>query len=103
MNLKLVRGYFLAVLALLILVAAAILVITNIGGQWDMHFFWKPISLAPAAAMLVIGACGVVVWYTILKLVPAAMRRMREGKKASRIRDAQRKLKSLEKEKTEPQ
>jgi len=103
MNLKLLRGYFLAVLALLILAAAAILLINNIGGQWSMQFFWKPISLAPAAAMLVISACGVVVWYTILKLIPAAMRRMREGKRASRIRDAQQRLKSLENEKTELQ
>ncbi len=103
MNLKLLRGYFLAVVSLLILVAAAILVITNIGGEWGMHFFWTPIDLSPAAAMIVIGACGVVVWYTIIRLIPAAIRRMREGKKASRLKEAQRKLKALAKEKAPPQ
>lgn len=103
MNLKLLRGYFLAVVSLLILVAAAILVITNIGGQWPMHFFVVPIKPSPAAAMIVIGACGVVVWYTIIRLIPVAIRRMREGKKASRLKEAQRKLKSLEKEKGHPQ
>ena len=103
MNLKLLRGYFLAVVALLILVAAAILVINNIGDQWHMQFFWRRIGPSPAAAMIVIGACGVVVWYTIIRLIPVAIRRMREGKKASRLKEAQRKLKSLEKERAEPQ
>ena len=103
MNLKLLRGYFLAVVALLILVAAAVLVITNIGGQWPMHFFVAPIKVSPAAAMIVIGACGVVVWYTIIRLIPVAIRRMREGKKASRLKEAQQKLKSLDKEKAQPQ
>ena len=103
MNLKLLRGYFLAVVSLLILVAAAILVINNIGGRWDMQFFWRPIDLSPAAAMIVIGACGVVVWYTIIRLIPAAIRRMREGKKAASLKEAQRALKSLKHEKTEAQ
>lgn len=103
MNLKLLRGYFLAFVALLILVAAAILVILNIGVEWSIHFFVAPITPSAAAAMIVIGACGVVVWYTVVRLLPTAIRQMREGKKATRLKEAQRKLKSLEKEKSEPQ
>ena len=103
MNTKLFKGYFLSVLSLLVLVAAGFLLINNLGGEWSMQFFWKPISPRPAAAMLVIAACGVVIWHVMVKLLPAALRALRRGKKLSHAEDTQRRLKDLEGQKAPSQ
>ena len=96
MNMKLVKGYALAILALLILVAAGILLLNNIGGEWTMQFFWKPITLRPAVGMLLSAVAGVVVWYTAVKLLPAALASLRKGKKLQQTKNDQKRLKDLE-------
>ncbi len=101
MNMKLVRGYFLAILGLLILVAAGILLLSNIGGEWPMHFFWKPITLRPVVGMLLIGAAGVVVWYTVIRLLPSAVTTLRKGKSLQQAKEDRQRINDLEKEKSE--
>ncbi|MCK4623973.1 MAG: hypothetical protein KAV00_01590 [Phycisphaerae bacterium] len=99
MNMKLVKGYALAILVLLILAAAGILLLNNLGGKWQMQFFWKPITLRPAVGMLLAGAAGVVVWYTAVKLLPAAIASLRKGKNIQQTQNDRKRLKNLEKPK----
>ena len=101
MNMKLVRGYFLAILGLLILVAAGILLLSNIGGEWRMHFFWKPITLLPVVGMLLVGAAGVIVWYTIIRVLPSAIKTLRKGKSLQQAKEVRQRINDLEKEKPE--
>ncbi|MCD4699961.1 MAG: hypothetical protein K8R91_05250 [Phycisphaerae bacterium] len=96
MNMKLTKGYILAVLALLILVAAGILLLNNLGGEWNMQFFWKPVTLRPAVGMLLAAAAGVAVWYTVLKILPTAFASLRKGKKFQQTQNDHKRLKNLE-------
>ena len=99
MNIKLVKGYSLAVLVLLILVAVGILLLNNLGGKWAMQFFWKPIELRPAVGMLLAGASGIIVWYTVIRLLPMAFKTLRKGKNLQQTKNNQQRLKELEKQK----
>ncbi len=101
MNMKLVKGYTLAILALLILVAAGILLLNNLGGEWKMQFFWKPITLRPAVGMLLAGVAGVVVWYTAIRLLPTALVSLRKGKEIQQTKNDQQRLKNLENRKND--
>ncbi len=96
MNMKLIKGYTLAILSLMILAAAGILILNNLGGEWKMQFFWKPVTLRPAVGMLLAGAGGVIVWYTVLKLVPTAVASLRKGKKLQQTQSDHERLKNLE-------
>ncbi len=96
MNVKLIKGYALAILSLMILAAASILLLNNLGGDWKMQFFWKPVALRPAVGMLLSAAAGVVVWYTVLKLVPMAIASLRKGKKLQQTQSDHGRLKNPE-------
>ena len=96
MNMKLIKGYTLAILSLMILAVAGILILNNLGGEWKMQFFWKPVTLRPAVGMLLSAAAGVVVWYTVLKLVPTAVASLRKGKKLHQTQSDHDRLKNLE-------
>jgi len=99
MNLNLLKGYLLALLSLLILTAAAILLVNNIGGSWRMQVFWRPLTLRPAVWLLLAAGGGVVIWYTITRLIPTAIASLRSGKKRQREKENHQRLKELEKSK----
>ena len=99
MNMKLIRGYAMAILGLLVLVATGILLLNNLGGKWEMQFFWKPVTLSPAAGMLLAGMSGIIVWYTVIKLLPMAFKTLRKGKNLQQTKNNQQRLKELEKQK----
>ena len=96
MNMKLIKGYTLAILALLILVAVGILLLNNLGGKWPMQFFWRPVTLRPAVGMLLAAIAGVVVWYTAVRLLPTAFASLRKGKKLQQTKNDHKRLKNLE-------
>jgi hypothetical protein len=79
MSVKRLKGYLLAVLCLVILVAAAFLLLNNIGGAWSMQVFWRPVTLRPAAWLLLAAAGGVVVYWTLRRLLPAAIANLRQA------------------------
>lgn len=93
MNLKLLKGYLLALLCLIILVAAAFLLVNNIGGRWQMQVFWRPVVLRPAAWLLLAGAGGLVVYWTLRKVLPAAIASLREGAAIRRAKTTAKELK----------
>ncbi|MHC4718361.1 MAG: hypothetical protein ACYS5V_15420, partial [Planctomycetota bacterium] len=72
MNLKLVKGYVLATIAVLILALAAFVVLTNIGNEWTLHVIWRSVTMRRAAWLLVAGIAGAIVWWTIRRLIPRA-------------------------------
>lgn len=84
MNLKLLKGYMLAALTVLVLAAAAVLLVNNIGGQWPMQVFWRPVTLRPAAGLILAGVGGLVVWWTLRRLLPRAITELRQGRRARR-------------------
>ena len=98
MNMKLIRGYAMAILGLLVLVAAGILVLTNMD-PWTLHVFWSSRTLPQSVWMLLAGASGIIVWYTVIKLLPMAFKTLRKGKNLQQTKINQQRLKSLEKQK----
>lgn len=81
MNLSLLKGYLLAAVTMLVVVAAAILVLNNLEAEqpWQMQVFFRPVVLSPAAWLLLAGAGGVVVFLTLWKVLPRAVRSLRAG------------------------
>ena len=98
MNMKLIRGYSMAILGLLVLVAAGILVLTNMD-PWTLHVFWSSRTLPQSVWMLLAGASGIIVWYTVIKLLPMAFKTLRKGKNLQQTKNNQQRLKELEKQK----
>ena len=96
MNMKLTKGYTFLVLALLVLSAVGILLLNNLGGEWRMQFFWTPVTIGPAVGMLLSAAVGIIVWYTVIGLLPVAIRALREGRKIRRTQSDRDRLKKLE-------
>lgn len=101
MNFNLIKGYLQALLSILILTATAILIVNNIGGEWRMQVFWRPVRLRPAVWLLLAAAGGIIIWYTITRLVPTAIASLRKGKKSQREKANHRKVMELEKRKDE--
>ena len=95
MNLKLLSGYALAVVCVLILAAACFLLINNAGDHWDLHVFWKTRTMSRSLWLLVAGVGGLVLWMTFRKLLPAAISSLRAGAKQRREKLARQELKHL--------
>jgi len=95
MNTKLLRGYVLAILSLLILAAAALLLIMNLGDSWQLHVFFKTVELPRAAWLLLAAVGGLIIWWTLTKLLPTGISALRAGTKLRREKDAREQLKSL--------
>ena len=99
MNVKLLRGYVLAILSALILAAAGILLLNNIGGEWQMQVFWRPVRMGPAAWLLLAAGGGVVLWWTCSKLLPASISSLRAGTRQRREKRMKKDLEGLTAEK----
>jgi hypothetical protein len=95
MNLKLLQGYGLAVLSLLILVAAGFILLNNAGDDWPLHVFWKTVTLSRSLWLLLAALGGVVLWWTLTKLLPGAVSALRAGMKSRREKEAKQQLKDL--------
>ena len=95
MNWKLLRGYVLAIVAALILVVAGILLVNNIGGAWQMQVFWRPVTMGPAAWLLLAAAGGVVLWKTFTKLLPWSVSAFKAGARQRTEKAAQQQLTKL--------
>jgi len=98
MNWKLFWGYMLAAAIVLVLGVGAFVVLNNIGGQWTLQVIWRPVTLRPAAWLLIAGAAGAIGWWTIHRLVPLAARVLKEGAKLRKSRQQTRAIKDLQKE-----
>ena len=92
MNLSLLKGYLLAAVTVLVLVAAAVLVLNNLKAQndspWVLQVFYRPVTLSPAAWLLLAGAGGVVVFLTLWQVLPRALRSLRAGAAKRRAKAA---------------
>ena len=98
MNVKLLKGYVLAFVSLVVLTAAAFLVLNNIGGKpWELWVFWKPVSQRPAAWLVMAGLGGVVVYLTVRRLLPKAIADLREGTGIRRAKATARHVSQIEK------
>ena len=107
MNLRLLQGYALAILVVVILVAAGFILLNNIGGEWTMQVVWRPVTLRPAAWLLLAALGGLILWWTFSKLLPTAVSALKAGARLRREKRAQQQLRDLagrkeqqEKEKT---
>ena len=103
MKLKTLRGYVLAFVSLAVLTLAAVLLLNNIGGQWEMQVIYRPVILRPAAWLLLAGAGGVVIFGTVAKLAPRAIKDLRAGVAARRARSGNRKAKPSESQQKRPE
>jgi hypothetical protein len=103
MNVKSLQGYLLTALGLLVLVLWVLVLVTNIGNEWRIHLIYESVVFHRITILLASGAAGVVVWYTVVKLLPAAVRSLRTGRREDRAHDAQKRLKELEKDKEKGQ
>ena len=79
MNVKLITGWLLVIACTLILLAAGVLVLTNAGDRWTLHVYWKDIVMSRAVWLLLAGAGGAVVYLTVRKMLPRAIRDLRQG------------------------
>ena len=80
-----IKGYVLVVVSGLFLLAAGILVISNIGNSCDLTCYWTILhSQSIGVALLIAGGVGVVaVW--MLKLLVRGVRDIKRGRKAAAI------------------
>ena len=101
MNWNLIKGYVLATAAVLILAAAAFIVLNNIGGQWTLQVIWRPATMRPAAWLLAIGVSGAIVWWTIYRLAPLAVRTLKEGTKLRKSRQHSQAIKDFQKDRAQ--
>jgi len=95
MNLNLLKGYLLAALVLAVLAAGGILLLNNLGGDWQMQVFWRPVTMRPAAWLLCAAAGGLAVWWTTTKVLPAAVAALRAGNQTRRERRTRQDLKDM--------
>ncbi len=102
MNIRLIKGYVLAAVSLLILGAAVFILLNNLGQPWTAQIFFGPVEASATVWMLVCAAAGLILWLTAVKLAPAALSALRQGKKVSRERATAQRLKDLETQGTAP-
>lgn len=107
MNLKLLQGYALAILVVVILVAAGFILLNNIGDNWQLHVFWKTRTMSRSGWLLLAALGGLILWWTFSKLLPTAVSALKTGARQRREKRAQQQLRDLtgrkeqqEKEKT---
>ncbi|KKL03906.1 hypothetical protein LCGC14_2621440 [marine sediment metagenome] len=98
MNIKLIKGYLLALASLLILAAAAFILLNNLGERWSLHVFWRSVTLRRPSWLLIAGAGGLVIYWTARKGLPAAIANLREGLRIRRGKQTDRDLKELRKD-----
>lgn len=98
MNTKLLRGYFLLAAVIFILAAAAILLLTNLDDDWRLKVYWRDRFLPRAGWLLLAGVGGIVIWWTLRKMLPAGLRALREGTAIRRSKQTERRVKGLEKD-----
>ena len=75
MNTKLLRGYFLLAAVMLILAGALVLLLTNMDNDWRLKVYWRDRIMPRAAWLVLAGIGGLVVWWTLRKMLPAASMR----------------------------
>jgi len=102
MNAKLVKGYLLGGLTVLILVAAAVLLISNAGNAWELHVYFKTVSLSRSLILLLAGAGGLALYWTFRRLLPAAVRALRAGRRKREARGADERLPEVEQKPPDP-
>ena len=68
--------------------AALILVLTNMGDPWDLHFYWRNVSLRPGWMLLIAGVVGCLIWRVCRVCVPAGITALRAAKRAGKTKDA---------------
>ena len=95
MNLKLLRGYLLALISILILGAAAVLLVINLDRDWRLKVYYMDVIQRRAVWLLLAGAAGVVVYWTARRLLPRAVADLREGTHIRRGKQTARHLKDL--------
>ena len=97
MNLKLLKGYVLATIAILVLGGAVVLLVMNFGDKWTLHVYWKERTLPRAVWLLLAGAGGLLVYWTLRKLLPRAVANLREGRQIRRSQQTDKSAENLEK------
>jgi len=99
MNLKLLKGYVLAAMSILILGAAAVLLVINLDRDWRLKVYYMDVIQRRAVWLLLAGAAGVVVFWTARKLLPRTVADLREG---SHIRQGKQVARQLKDRKGKP-
>jgi len=99
MNLKLLKGYVLLLLSVIVLAAAVVLLTMNLGDQWELHVYAKKVTLSRALYLLLAAVGGVLLWWILRKALPAGITNLREGTALRRGRQTEKRLKNLEKKK----
>ncbi len=102
MNIRLIKGYVLSAVTLLVLGAAVFILLNNIRQPWTATIFFGPVEASATVWMLVCAAAGLILWLTAVKLAPAALSALRQGKKVSRERATAERIKNLEKHGSQP-
>ena len=97
MNIRLIQGYLLGALVLIVLVAAAMLLLLNLGGTWQFHLYVEPVHVTPAGGMLIFGAAGIVVLLVAWKLLPRAVRALHEGSTLRHAKSTEKRVREMEK------
>ena len=95
MNLRLFSGYVLAIAAVVILAAAGMLLVGNLRLVCDIHLFIGNWQVSTSAVLLLSAVGGVVLWWTLRRLLPKGVSALRAGARLRREKQAQKQLKDL--------
>ncbi len=93
------KGIILLVVSGLLLTAAVVLVLTNLGNTSNVHFFWKTVEPSPSTAWLLVvtaavGAGLLAIWR---RAIPAGLRSLRDAKRKGIVKATEQRIKALEK------
>jgi len=98
MNARLLKGYLLLAVTVVVLAAAAVLLVNNLDSDWTLKVYWRDHQLPRAAWLLLGGAGGLIVYWTLRRLLPAGIAAVRQGAKVRRQKRSEKRIDRLEKD-----
>lgn len=75
-------------LSAVLVIAALILVVMNMGDLWELHFYWRQVNVRRGLMLLIAGVVGCVIWVVCRACLPAGITALRAAKRANKAKDA---------------
>ncbi len=76
---------------LILVIAAIVLIVMNIGNPWTLHFYTVDFTTSRAVMMLIVAAVAVILWWLCRWMLPAGFRALsahQAGRRAAAPRRA---------------
>ncbi len=89
-------------LAGLLIIAAIVLVVTNIGNVWELHLYYRTVTLSRALVLLLTALIAIGLWALLRWMLPVGLHAARSASKISREKKLNERLEQFEHDKRQP-